>query len=52
MTRSVLAAIRASLMPGEADPILDEDQPGATASSPEASPTRADQPTFPKWPAA
>ncbi|HAU74627.1 MAG TPA: hypothetical protein DCW88_03570 [Agrobacterium sp.] len=43
MTRSVLAAIRASLMPGEADPILDEDQPGATASSPEASPTRADQ---------
>jgi hypothetical protein len=43
MTRSVLAAIRASLMPGDADPILDEDKPDAGASIPEAGPTRANQ---------
>lgn len=43
MARSMLAAIRASLMPGDAEPFLDEDQPGAEALNNEASPKRADQ---------
>ncbi len=43
MSRSLLAAIRAAVMPEDAEPILTEDQPGASTPTTEASPPRAIQ---------